>query len=168
MKHVDFTEEFYKEVYKQIMDRQSSYDPGNGFDFYPTIYVEFNGVSYQIDIEVTYAKEYKDDSFDHAFGTWVDEFAGYYFADGLEGIGRVDVWDDTSGEEVEGFDEDKFWQQFERDHTYNGIKAGDKVKSHGVEYEFVSYNTELGRSKVKDADGNIKLLPSCYDITKVA
>ena len=98
MKKIEFTHDFYKEVYKKIMDKQSCYDAGDGFDFYPTIYVDFKGVRYQIDIEVTYASEFRDESFDHAFGTWVDEYAGYYFADGLDGIGNVDVWDDEDGE----------------------------------------------------------------------
>lgn len=152
MKHVDFTQEFYKEVYKKIMDKQSSYDAGDGFDFYPTIYVEFNGVRYQIDIEVTYASEFRDDSFDHAFGTWHDPYAGYYFADGIDSIGNVDVWDDTNGEEVEGFDEEVFWQQFDCD-SYRNIKTGDSVRYRGVEYKFVSYNSELGRCKLTDAEG---------------
>ena len=155
MRKVEFTQEFYKEVYKKIMDKQSSYDAGDGFDFYPTIYVEFNGVTYQIDIEVTYASEFIDESFDHAFGTWHDPNAGYYFADGIDGIGKVDVWDDEDGEEVEGFDEAAFWQQFDED-NYRNIKVGDKVMYSDKEYEFVAYNYMQERAVLKDADGCIK------------
>ncbi len=167
MKHVDFTQEFYKEVYKKIMDKQSSYDAGDGFDFYPTIYVEFNGVRYQIDIEVTYASEFRDDSFDHAFGTWHDPYAGYEFADGIDNIGNVDVWDETNGEEVEGFDKDAFWQQFDSD-SYRNIKAGDKVLYLGVEYEFISYNYMSETKKLKEADGKVYVVYSHHEIKKVA
>lgn len=167
MKHVDFTQEFYKEVYKKIMDKQSYYDCGDGFDFYPTIYVEYEGVRYQIDIEVTYASEFRDDSFDHAFGTWVDDHAGYYFADGIDAIGNVDVWDETNGEEVEGFDKDEFWRQFEKD-NFRNIKVGDKVVSYGVEYKFVSFNYMLEKIRLMDADGNIKSVSYHNVITKVA
>lgn len=155
MRKVEFTQEFYKEVYKKIMDKQSSYDCGEGFEFTPTIYVEFNGVRYQIDIEVTYASEFQDDSFDHAFGTWHDPNAGYYFADGIESIGKVEMWDDETDEEVEGFDEDAFWQQFDED-SYRNIKVGDKVMYFDKEYEFVTYNYMQERAVLKDANGCIK------------
>jgi hypothetical protein len=155
MKRIEFTQEFYKEVYNKIMDKQSSYDEGEGFDFYPTIYVEFNGVRYQIDIEVTYASEFRDESFDHAFGTWHDPNAGYYFADGIDDIGNVDVWDDEDDEEVEGFDKEAFWQQFDKD-RYRNIKVGDKVVYFDKEYEFVVYNYMQERAVLKDADGCIK------------
>ncbi len=167
MKHIDFTQEFYKEVYKKIMDKQSSYDCGDGFDFYPTIYVEYEGVRYQIDIEVTYASEFRDDNFEHVFGTWIDYEAGYVFADGIDAIGNVDVWDDTNDEEVEGFDKDEFWRQFEED-SFRNIKVGDRVVSNGVEYKFVSFNYMLEKIRLMDADGNIKSVSYRTIITKVA
>lgn len=167
MRKVEFTQEFYKEVYKQIMACQKDYDAGEGFDFTPTIYVEFNDATYQIDIEVTYASEFQDDSFDHAFGTWHDPNAGYYFADGIESIGKVEMWDEESGEEVEGFDEDAFWQQFEAS-LHLHLKNGDKVLYRNKEYKFVSYNTELGRHKLVDTEGKEIYVWHYSELKKVA
>lgn len=170
MRQVKFTQEFYKAVYNELQDFAKDYDFGCDFDVEPTIEVEFNGRKYSLDVEVGYGKEWHDDSFDHAFGTWHDPNPYWDYNGCIEGLGKVRVYDvtDADNEEVvEGFDESEFWHQFDEDHYYD-IKAGDKVIYSGKEYEFVSYNAEQCRCTLKDADGqNVETVTS-FSLKKVA
>ena len=171
MRKVEFTQEFYKAVYNELVAFGNDCDFEDDFEREPTISVVFGGVEYELDIEATFGQEWHDESFDHEFGTWHDDNACWVFNGDIKAIGEVKVYDMSdggNGEEVAGFDEAAFWQQFDRDWSYSGIKVGDKVVYREKEYEFVSYNTMLDSYKLKDVDGKLIHTNSCYKVKKVA
>ena len=105
MKTNIFTTDFYNHLYNKITERMNDdcYDEDNGTGF--SHYYEFDG--YCVELDVFYDYEWEDDSFDHAFGTWRDPYAGYYPI-GIEKVENVHVFKSKTFEEVTGFDCDEF------------------------------------------------------------
>lgn len=152
-----FTPEFYKAFYDAVMDA------GNADDVYEDI---CDGKSVPIDfyigdddLYVTCTAHYMttlhDESFDHLFGTWHDPNP-YYEVVGCDDIDEVRVYEssDADAREIDGFDYDKFWAQFEVE-SHLGFKKGDKVSYSGEVVEFLAYNTERDEYKIRKADGSV-------------
>jgi hypothetical protein len=139
-----FTKDFYKKVYDEVFDACKSEFVNEDGECYGKCYVTINIDGYEIDLTALVECEWSDDSFDHAFGTWHDPFAGYEFS-GVYGIEDVTVWDED-GNVVEGFSINDYDSQFVEE-EHGGIKKGDKVRiitRHGKEYgicEVICFNT---------------------------
>ena len=124
MTKIEFTKEFYKKVYEALCDYcQENFENLDG-EAYGTCNAEVEVDGFVIEAECGCECEFEDSSFDHAFGTWHDPYAGYVFSD-VEGISDVTVWDEE-GDEVEGFSIEAYDNQFIED-EHNGIMKGDKV-----------------------------------------
>lgn len=100
-----FTKDFYFHLYNEVINKMNddSYDEDEGTGF--SHYYEVDG--YDVELDVFYTYEWQDDSFDHAFGTWRDPYAGYYPV-GIERVENVRVWITDTDTEVTGFDCDVF------------------------------------------------------------
>lgn len=121
-------------------------------DGYPnTFYLD----GYEVEVTVYYNWSLHDESFDHAFGTWHDPYP-YMEIASLYDIEEVTVRDETSGDEVGGFDRDAFMAQFEEPSCFifrNGrrfkVNSGDKVLCFGKDAIFLAKNHVNGMLKVK-------------------
>lgn len=153
-----FTKDFYKKVYDEACKACKKNFINEDGEQYGTCLVTISVDGYEIELNALVECEYEDESFDHAFGTWHDPYAGYVFSD-VYGISDVTVWGEDG--EVEGFSIDDYDKQF-IDYEHNGIKKGDKVRiitRYGEQYgvcEVVCFNnrtyeavlqTEQKRSK---------------------
>lgn len=109
-----FTKEFYSKMYDELLgsakylwgDRLE--DAMDGKAVAEDCYV---GEYYITVDEVYYDREWVDESFDHAFGTWHDPNAGYEIC-GICDIDKVHVYesDDSNAAEIHGFDYDAFFK----------------------------------------------------------
>ena len=103
MKTNIFTKEFYSHLFEKI-EAEFPYVEHceyNGYNY------GFDVDGYYIELDIYFAFEWQDDSFDHAFGTWHDPFAGYA-AVGVEKVENVEVFKVDTDEKIEGFDCDEF------------------------------------------------------------
>ena len=158
MKTKVFSEDFYKHLYKAIKDGAGDveYDAeANGY--LDTFYVD----GYAVDVTVYYEWEVHDDSFDHAFGTWHDPHP-YMKAECLDDIDEVKIRDEETGEEVEDFDYDAFWAQFEvpkcilyskNKQELFFLSKGDIVLYLGREVVFLASNRLTGKLKLQTDKG---------------
>ena len=174
MKRVQFSEQFYKHLHDAIMGNAGNVEYDSEAHGYPdTFYVD----GYKVDATVFYGWELHDDSFDHAFGTWHDPHP-YMEVEYLDNIDNVVVYEEETGEMVEGFDNDAFMSQFEepfclvhhhdkerRCYRHVKVNSGDKVLYFCQEATFLSYNKENGKLKVRTERGtyytelkNIKII----------
>lgn len=150
-----FTPEFYKAFYDAVIEEGKA--DSNYADICDGEHVSIDFYIGEDDMYVTceahYITELHDDSFDHAFGTWHDPYP-YLEVVGCDDIYDVKVYesDCKDAKEIEGFDYDSFWAQFEVE-SYAGFKKGDKVSYSGKEVEFLAYNTETGEYKIRRMDG---------------
>lgn len=103
-----FPDFFYKEVYDRINEKISNFDYGE--DVNQMQDYDFDLGEYWVHVECWFSSEWYDESFDHAFGTWHDPNAGWVIT-GIEEIGEIKV-EDEDGNEVEGFDVEKFCKDF--------------------------------------------------------
>ena len=145
-----FSTEFYKKLYDRVYDEceKRFENPDNEPSVSMTVEIEFDDCTIEADVEVTC--EFEDRSFDHAFGTWHDPYAGYVFGDVDIISGKV--YDDDGN--VYEFDVEAYDSQFMSDHK-GGIVKGDKVGVIGrygnvlYEAEFIAYDTHKSESLVK-------------------
>lgn len=107
-KKVTFPDSFYQQVYDSIKDMGDKFDYGE--DCNEMQEYDFDLGEYWVHVEWWFSSEWYDESFDHAFGTWHDPNAGWLIT-GIEEIGEIKV-EDEDGNEVEGFDVDKFCKMF--------------------------------------------------------
>ena len=106
-----FTPEFYQKMYDALMDVDWSYNDDyeaviEGLPVAEDCYVD----DYYITADkVYYDKEFVDESFDHAYGTWHDPFA-HYEVTGIYNIDCVHVYenDQKGAKEIFGFDKEAF------------------------------------------------------------
>lgn len=109
-----FTPEFYKEMYDKLMKRAKNYSGDNyekAIEGSPVAEDCYVGEYYVTIDEVCFDKEWVDESFDHAFGTWHDPNAGYEIT-GICDIDEIHVYesDDSNAAEIDGFDVEAFFK----------------------------------------------------------
>jgi len=129
VKVIKFSRDFYKKVYKEAFDycADNFENEDNEQTGECTVSISVDG--YDLEFTADVECMYEDESFNHAFGTWHDPYAGYYFAD-VYGIRDVTVYDDD-GDCVDGFSIDEYNEQFFDDEHLN-IRKGTKCVSSTV------------------------------------
>lgn len=169
MKHVSFDKDFYKRVYEALCDYCEAHFHDAWHEDGDIICATVDIDEYTVEAYCDCSSEYKDESFDHAFGTWHDPCPSYEFEDVI-GIEDVSVFDDDG--EVEGFSIDDYYAQFVED-EHDDLKKGDKVLFYNKtryeedEYEVVSYNTQDGEFCVKRISDNKVVHTSRYNLKKL-
>lgn len=117
-----FTPDFYKNVYKAICEYCEKNYESNG-EASDTMSGCFTLDEYEIEFDADIECEWCDESFDHAFGTWHDPYAGYGFGC-VSGISEINIYGENGL--VESVDIDEFEAVF-HEAEHKGHKAGDKV-----------------------------------------
>lgn len=105
MKQVTFTDEFYKQLYNELLELCECYENEDDTQCVEEAFgIELD--NYNIGLNISMVFEYEDNSFNHEFGTYVDENAGYLTFKKIEKVSDVHVYDEDG--EVAGFDYEKF------------------------------------------------------------
>lgn len=105
MKQVTFTDEFYKQLYNELLELCECYENEEDSERVEEAFgIELD--NYNIGLNISMVFEYEDNSFNHEFGTYIDENAGYLTFKKIEKVSDVHVYDEDG--EVAGFDYEKF------------------------------------------------------------
>lgn len=154
----DFTADFYRHLYDAIREYTDDLElDGCDTSASATLYVD----GCEVELTVEFSLEWIDESFDHAFGTWHDPYP-YYRVSCIEGVDDVRIYDEETGDEIEGFDCGAFMAQFDvPSHIFSirgrhmKVQSGDTVSWCGKDAVFLAYNRESGKVKVRTDKGDL-------------